>query len=213
MTYLDFLKTKIEVAPVSGFSVSPEELNPILKPHQRDAVMWALNGGRRALFESFGLGKTIQELEYCRLVLKHQGGKALIVLPLGVRQEFKHDATALLDMEEPRYITRMEEAAEDGKLYMTNYERVRDGDIDPKGFSCCVLDEAAVLRSFGSKTYQTFLPKFKGVKYKLVATATPAPNRLKELIHYAGFLEVMDTGQALTRFFQRDSTKANNLTL
>lgn len=82
MTYLDFLKTKVEVAPVSGFSVSPEELSPILKPHQRDAVTWALNGGRRALFESFGLGKTIQELEYCRLVLKHQGGKALIVLPL-----------------------------------------------------------------------------------------------------------------------------------
>ena len=55
--------------------------------------------------------------------------------------------------------------------------------------------------------------KFKGVKYKLTNTATPSPNRYKELIHYAGFLEVMDTGQALTRFFKRDSTKANNLTL
>ena len=69
------------------------------------------------------------------------------------------------------------------------------------------------MRSFGSKTYQTFLDKFKGVPYKLVATATPSPNKYKELIHYAGYLEVMDTGQALTRFFQRDSTKANNLTL
>lgn len=49
--------------------------------------------------------------------------------------------------------------------------------------------------------------------YKLVATATPSPNKYKELIHYAGYLEVMDTGQALTRFFQRDSTKANHLTL
>ena len=66
---------------------------------------------------------------------------------------------------------------------------------------------------FGSKTYQTFLDKFKNVPYKLVATATPSPNKYKELIHYAGYLEVMDTGQALTRFFQRDSTKANNLTL
>ena len=94
-----------------------------------------------------------------------------------------------------------------------NYERVRDGDIDPKAFTVCCLDEAAVLRSFGSKTYQTFLDKFKGVRYKLVATATPSPNRYKELIHYAGFLEIMDTGQALTRFFKRDSTKANNLTL
>lgn len=212
-TYEEFLESKVEIAPVSGFHVDESELSPNLKPHQKDAVIWALNGGRRALFESFGLGKTVQELEYCRQVLKHENGKALIVLPLGVRQEFKRDAVNILGVEEPTYITHLEEATEDGKIYMTNYERVRDGDIDPKHFSCCVLDEAAVLRSFGSKTYQTFLPKFKGVKYKLVATATPAPNRLKELIHYAGFLEVMDTGQALTRFFQRDSTKANNLTL
>lgn len=212
MTYLDFLRTKIEIAPVSGFEVEDSEIHPALKPHQKDAVKWALHGGRRALFESFGLGKTVQELEFCRQVLRHEGGRALIVLPLGVRQEFKHDAVEILGIEEPKYITRMTEAGVDG-VYMTNYERVRDGDIDPKQFSACVLDEAAVLRSFGSKTYQTFLPKFKGVKYKLVATATPAPNRLKELIHYAGFLEVMDTGQALTRFFQRDSTKANNLTL
>lgn len=212
MNYLQFLESKIEIAPVSGFDVSDEEIHPALKPHQRDAVRWAIHGGRRALFESFGLGKTIQELEYCRLVLKHEGGRALIVLPLGVRQEFVHDAVELLKIEPPCYITRMDDITGDG-IYMTNYERVRDGDIDPALFSACVLDEAAVLRSFGSKTYQTFLPKFKGVKYKLVATATPAPNRLKELIHYAGFLEVMDTGQALTRFFQRDSTKANNLTL
>ena len=70
-----------------------------------------------------------------------------------------------------------------------------------------------MLRSFGSKTYQTFLTLFEQATYKFVATATPSPNRYKELIHYAGFLGVMDTGQALTRFFQRDSSKANNLTL
>lgn len=213
MTYIDFLKTKIEVAPVSGFEATDASLHPALKPHQRAAVKWALRGGRRALFESFGLGKTVQELEFCRQVLLHEGGgAALIVLPLGVRQEFSQDAVSILGMDPPRYITAMDGLNGDG-IYMTNYERVRDGDIDPARFAACVLDEAAVLRSFGSKTYQTFLPKFKGVKYKLVATATPAPNRLKELIHYAGFLEVMDTGQALTRFFQRDSTKANNLTL
>ena len=152
MTYLDFLKSKVEVAPVSGFQVEREKINPILKPHQRDAVAWACAGGRRALFESFGLGKSAQELEFCRLVLEHEGGKALIVLPLGVRQEFKRDAVQLLGMEEPEYITSAAQAERDGKIYMTNYERVRDGDIDPKAFSCCVLDEAAVRRSFGSKT-------------------------------------------------------------
>ena len=213
MEYLDFLRSKIVAAPISGFAVRPSQVNPALKPHQRDAVVWACRGGRRALFESFGLGKTVQELEYCRLVLDHgEVGKALIVLPLGVRQEFYHDASEILGMPKPRYITGTDQADEIG-IYLTNYERVRDGGVDPQAFGCAVLDEAAVLRSFGSKTYQTFLPLFQGIRYKLVATATPAPNRLKELIHYAGFLEVMDTGQALTRFFQRDSTKANNLTL
>ena len=213
-TYNDFLHSKIEVAPVSGFQVPETALNPALKPHQRDAVLWVVKGGRRALFESFGLGKTVQELEWCRLVAQHEGGKVLIVLPLGVRQEFCRDAVELLGMEPPSYIRTMAEAeAAPGQILLTNYERVRDGDIDPGRFCGVALDEASVLRSYGSKTFQQFMILFKGVRYKLVATATPSPNRFKELIHYAGFLEVMDTGQALTRFFQRDSTKANNLTL
>lgn len=214
MNYLEFLKSKIDIAKDSGFEVRPEEINPALKPHQRDAVIWALRGGRRALFESFGLGKTVQEIEFCHQVIKHKGGKALIVLPLGVKQEFTHDAVELLHYDRPQYVRNMEEVrTSTTDILITNYERVRDGDIEPYCFMATSLDEASVLRSFGSKTYQTFLDKFKGVEYKLVATATPSPNKYKELIHYAGYLEVMDTGQALTRFFQRDSTKANNLTL
>ena len=186
MTYDEFLHSKIEVAPVSGFAVKPEEVSPALKPHQRDAVIWACKGGRRAL----------------------------LVLPLGVRQEFTHDAVELLHIDPPVYVRTMAEAeATDAKILMTNYERVRDGGIDPKAFTVAALDEASCLRSYGSETFQVFMEIFKGLKYKLVATATPSPNRHKELIHYAGFLEIMDTGQALTRFFQRDSTKSGNLTL
>lgn len=214
MSYRQFLETKMEIAKESGFKVGKSKLNRALSPHQRDAVAWALRGGRRALFESFGLGKTIQEIEFCYQAIKKEGGKALIVLPLGVKQEFLRDAVELLGYEEPQYVRTMEEAKmAAGRILLTNYERVRDGDIDPGYFTATSLDEASVLRSFGSKTYQTFLDKFKGVPYKLVATATPSPNKYKELVHYAGYLEVMDTGQALTRFFQRDSTKANNLTL
>ncbi len=214
MTYQEFLETKIELAQDSGFVVAPEKINQVLKPHQRDAVAWALKGGRRALFESFGLGKTVQELEFCHLAAEHEKGRALIVLPLGVKQEFTRDAVEILGYERPTYCRTMDEVkACDSQIVLTNYERVRDGDIDPAYFVATSLDEASVLRSFGSKTYQTFLDKFKNVPYKLVATATPSPNKYKELIHYAGYLEVMDTGQALTRFFQRDSTKANHLTL
>ena len=213
MKYEEFLKTKIELAAESGFDIDLEEIAPILKSHQRDAVCWAIRGGCRALFESFGLGKTIQELEWCRQITNHEGGQALIVLPLGVKQEFERDARELLNIK-VKYVRTMEEIKNsEESILLTNYERVRDGDIDPAYFIATSLDEASVLRSFGSKTYQTFLDKFKNVKYKLVATATPSPNKYKELIHYAGYLGVMDTGQALTRFFQRDSTKANNLTL
>ncbi len=214
MTYQEFLESKIELAQDSGFEVNPADINKALKPHQGDAVIWALKGGRRALFESFGLGKTIQEIEFCKQVIDHEGGRALIVLPLGVKQEFTQDAVNVLGYDAPVYCRSMEEVEScDSSIILTNYERVRDGDIRPDYFVATSLDEASVLRSFGSKTYQTFLDKFKKVPYKLVATATPSPNKYKELIHYAGYLEVMDTGQALTRFFQRDSTKANNLTL
>lgn len=214
MTYQEFLESKIELAQDSGFEVNPADINKALKLHQGDAVIWALKGGRRALFESFGLGKTIQEIEFCKQVIDHEGGRALIVLPLGVKQEFTQDAVNVLGYDAPVYCRSMEEVEScDSRIVLTNYERVRDGDIRPDYFVATSLDEASVLRSFGSKTYQTFLDKFKNVPYKLVATATPSPNKYKELIHYAGYLEVMDTGQALTRFFQRDSTKANNLTL
>lgn len=212
--YRDFLASKMVIAKKTGIAIDPGEISPMLKPHQRDAVVWAVAGGRRAIFAAFGLGKTIMQLEWCRLIHEHKGGKMLIVCPLGVKQEFIRDAVTLLRMDAPVYVRNMEEVtAAPGWLMITNYERVRDGDIRPDAFAGTSLDEAAVLRSFGSKTYQTFLSKFRGVPYKLVSTATPSPNKYKELIHYAGYLEIMDTGQALTRFFKRDSTKANNLTL
>lgn len=215
MNYQDFLESKMVIAPETGFDIDPAEVNAKLLPHQRDAVIWALHGGKRALFESFGLGKSGQQLEFCRLAAEHENGQALIVVPLGVKQEFVRDARELLGWDyDPPYVRNMEEIRRHKeRVLLTNYERVRDGDIDPAYFTATSLDEASVLRSFGSKTYQTFLSKFRDVKYKMVATATPSPNKYKELIHYAGYLDVMDTGQALTRFFQRDSTKANNLTL
>lgn len=212
MNYIDFLKEKVAVAKQSGFDVT--ELNTALFPHQSDSVRWALKGGRRAIFAAFGNGKTNMGLELAHRCALHTGKQSLIVCPLGVKQEFEHDCREILGYSSPRYVkTQAEIEAADDEILITNYERVRDGDIDVTYFGCTVLDEAAVLRSFGSKTYQTFLDKFKGVQYKFVLTATPDPNKYKELIHYAGYLEIMDTGQALTRFFQRDSTKANNLTI
>ncbi|MGQ5356471.1 DNA methyltransferase [Xanthomonas arboricola pv. corylina] len=202
----------MRVAPSLGFDVSPDDVHPMLKPHQRDSVVWACSGGRRALFQRFGLGKSMQQLEIMRLARAHAGGAVGIVVPLGVRQEFRRDAGKL--GLETRFVRTSAEVDPDfDGIHLTNYESVRDGNLDPNLFSAASLDEASVLRSFGSKTYQQFLTLFDDVRYRFVATATPSPNRYKELIHYAGFLGVMDTGQALTRWFKRDSTQANNLTL
>jgi hypothetical protein len=210
VAYAEFLREKVNFERTLGFEIDADEIHPLLLPHQRAAVQWAVRGGRRALFEAPGLGKTLQQLEVLRLVLARTGGKALVVLPLGVRQEFTRDAAMIgLDV---RFVRWTHEVDGPG-IYLTNYESIRDGRLDPALFDAASLDEASVLRSYGSKTFQTFLTLFEDVKYRFVATATPSPNRYKELIHYAGFLGIMDTGAALTRWFQRDSTKANNLTL
>jgi len=215
-TYEEFLREKVKLAAFTGFDVDPAEINPALKPHTRDIVRWMVKGGNRAVFASFGLHKTATQLEALRLIGAHRSGLRLQVLPLGVRQEFFREARERFQGDfavDLRFIRSDSEIGDERTIYLTNYESVREGKVSPSLFRATSLDEAAILRSFGSKTYQEFLPAFAPVEFKYVATATPDPNRYKELIHYAGYLGVMDTGQALTRFFQRDSEKAGNLTL
>lgn len=49
--------------------------------------------------------------------------------------------------------------------------------------------------------------------YRFVATATPSPNDYIEMLAYAAFLDILDVSQGKTRFFKRDSTHADELTL
>jgi DNA modification methylase len=215
--YNDFLRAKIKLAQRKGFDVPLADIHPGLKPHTRDIVRWALAGGQRAIFASFGLHKTSTNLEVMRQIGIHRPGMfRLIVLPLGVRQEFIREAAKRFTGDHHitvKFVRSDAEIDDPTVIYLTNYESVREGKINIARIGAVGLDEASVLRSYGSKTYQEFLPLFEQVEFKFVYTATPSPNRFKELIHYAGFLGVMDTGQALTRFFQRDSEKAGNLTL
>lgn len=213
LPYEEFLRRKAVSVALKGFDIAADEINPLLKPHQRDVVIWCVRKGCAALFESFGLGKTFQQLEIIRLILKRTRGRGLIIAPLGVIHEFKRDAEKLGI--EIRFVRRLEQCGESG-IYITNYETVRDGKLDPRLFIAVSLDEAAILRSFGgTKTFREFMKLFEHgqVKYKFVATACPSPNQFIELLSYAAFLDVMDVGQAKTRFFERDSTKADNLTL
>lgn len=209
--YREFLERKVVLATRSGFEIDPREVNPLLFPFQRDAVVWGVAGGCRAYFMSFGLGKTMIQCETVRIIRQRVSGAALIVLPLGVRHEFMRDGRRLGI--EFQFIRSHDEMRSGQEFYLTNYESVRLGKVDPARFCAASLDESAVLRSYGSETFQEFVPLFAKVPYRFVATATPDPNRHKELIHYSAFLGIMDSGLALTRWFQRNSEKAGDLQL
>ena len=225
MNYDDFLRAKVTLPAETGFPCDPHEVNPLLKPHQIAMVCWAVRGGCRALFAAFGLGKSVMQLEIVRITRSKAGGMGLIVIPLGVRQEFIRDA-AMLGIK-VKFIRRIEECDDPDGIYLTNYETIRDGKLDPTRFTVSSLDEASCLRGFGgTKTFREFMALFAGdrktidsrvrtdgVRYRFVATATPSPNEFIELLAYSTFLGIMDVGQAKTRFFKRNSEKADQLTI
>lgn len=209
--YDDFLMTKAQHAPAQGFIVNREELHQSLKPHQADFAVWALHGGRRGIFASFGLGKTRIQLEIQRqLLMKHAQGKHLIICPLGVKHEFEKEGAAL-GMQVQYVRTQAEVEACASPFMITNYERIVFGDIDTEQFASVCLDEASVLRTSNSKTHHFFLQRFRNTRFRYVATATPSPNDYIELLYYAEFLGIMTAGEAKTRFFKRNSQKADKL--
>lgn len=223
--YDDFIKRKVVIAREDGLQLDVADINPLLKDHQKLIVQWMVRGGRRACFASFGLGKTMIQLEAVRLTRQAAGGLGLIVIPLGVRQEFTRDAGVLGIR--TKFIRRIEEVGDEETIYLTNYETIRDGKLDPQVFTVASLDEASILRGFGgTKTFREFMATFAGDRktmndrvitagtpYRFVATATPSPNEYIELLAYAAFLGIMDVSAAKTRFFKRDSVKADNLTI
>jgi DNA modification methylase len=220
--YKQFLESKIVLAPDTGFEVLEDQINPALKPFVRAIVKWAAAGGRRGIFSSFGLHKTSTQIELARLARINTGVMPLIVLPLGVRAEFFEEAEKrftgdyAVELKFIRSTLEIEDATQFERplIYLTNYESVREGKIDTSLFGFASLDEAACLRGFGgSKTFREFMRLFPTVKYRYVATATPDPNEHIELLAYAAFLDIMDVGQAKTRFFKRNSEQADQLTL
>lgn len=214
-TYRQFLEGKIKFDVGAGFEVPMERINPALKDFTRASVKWLLEGGRRALFSSFGLHKTATQLEVMRLAPVKV--PRLIVMPLGVRQEFFNDAARFFSGDyaiDLRFARTTAEIDDTAPIWLTNYESIREGKLDPRGM-CVSLDEASILRGFGgTKTFREFMAAFEGAEgYRFVATATPSPNEYIELLAYAAFLGIMEVSEAKTRFFKRNSEKADKLTL
>lgn len=214
-SYNTFLASKIALVEQHGLGDLDLKACDTLKPHQQDAVRWALQTGRALIAASFGLGKSRMQCQIATSIHEMTDKPFLLVCPLGVKHQFEQEDGPAMGMRWQYVRTDAELMASSTPFLITNYERVRDGAIDPRlhDLAAVSLDEGSVLRSLGSKTYQTFETVFANVPLRFVCTATPSPNSYRELIYYAQFLGVMDSGQALTRWFKRNPLKAGDLTI
>lgn len=212
LEYVDFLKNKIKVSEDFGIDTAKIKYVKGIFPHQKDIVNFAIEGGRRAIFASFGNGKTLIQLQIAKILIEKFNRPFLICMPLAVAQEFKDDAVTFdigIDVE---YITDTDNFTNvENKIYVTNYERVRKGDINPDYFIGVSFDEASALRNLNTQTYNYIIDHFMNVRFRFVATATPSPNDKIEILNYSHFLGIADRRIILNKYFKRDSQKAGNL--
>lgn len=202
MDYQSFLASKAIRAKLRGLDRVPE-LAPHLFPFQRHVVDFSLRAGAVGCFLDTGLGKTEVQLEFCQKAIEATNQKALIWTPLAVAQQTKKRAEKW--GYEARVIREKSEAGPG--INICNYDR-RDK-LDPSEFAIVSCDEASILKSFTGKTTRALIEAHKGARFKLVATATPAPNDHMEIGNYAEFLEVMASNEMLSRFFINDTSTAS----
>jgi hypothetical protein len=200
--YAAFLESKALRAKERGLPRT-QELATHLFPFQRLCVEFALRAGASGCFLDTGLGKTEVQLEFCQKAIEAANERALIWTPLAVAGQTKRRA------ERWGYDARViRESVDAGPgINICNYDR-RDK-IDPADFAIVSLDEASILKSFTGKTTRSMIDAFKGYRFKLVATATPAPNDHMELGNYSEFLEIMAANEMLSRFFINDTSTAS----
>ena len=197
-TYDEFLKQKIIAAPESGFDIDPVILNRNLFDWQRDIVRWALKKGKAALFEDCGLGKTIQQLEFSAMVVRHTGKPVLIVAPLAVADQTRREGKKFGYNVQ---VCRTQKDATNG-INITNYEMLEH--FDASVFGGVVLDESSILKNYSGTIRNEIIDMFRETPYKLSCTATPAPNDYMELGNQAEFLGVMSRTEMLSTFFIHD---------
>jgi hypothetical protein len=193
--YESFLTRKTKRAIASGFD--PGEMSPHLFEWQRRVVALACRHGRYALFEDCGLGKTIQQLEWARLVRLFTGLPVLVLAPLAVGRQTEREA-AKFGIDGARYVR----APSNDSIQIANYEIVDR--FDPERFGGIVLDESSILKAIDGKTRMALTDFAASIPYRLCATATPAPNDHMELGNHAEFLGVMTSTEMLATFFCHD---------
>ena len=189
--YQEFLKTKRTTAKAYGIDVQIANINTVLFPFQRDVVRWACKKGRAAIFLDTGLGKTLIQLEWARLM----GVQTLIVAPLSVaRQTVREGHKIGVNVQYARHQSEVS-----NRIVITNYEMIDE--FDPAQFDAVVLDESSILKSFDGSTRRKLIDRFQDTKYRLACTATPAPNDQAEIGNHSEFLGIATVNEMLAMFF------------
>lgn len=200
--YSAFLMRKALRAPVRGVVKTPE-LSTHLFPFQAHCVDHHLRIGAAGCFLDTGLGKTEVQLEFCQKAIETTNDRALILTPLAVAGQTKRRADRW--GYEARVIRDQSDVGPG--VNICNYDRLDK--LDPSAFGVVSMDEASIMKSFTGKTTRALIEAFKGCRFKLAATATPAPNDHMELGNYAEFLEIMAANEMLSRFFINDTSTAS----
>lgn len=196
MNYETFLQGKAQVAGNDGFE--PVWMPDFLFDFQRSLVEWAVRKGRAAIFADCGLGKTPMQLVWAENVVRNTGGRVLVATPLAVSHQSAKEAEKFgIDAQVSR------DGSIDSGIVLTNYERLHY--FSPDQFAGMVCDESGILKHYAAATRQAITDFMKPLRYRLLCSATPAPNDYMELGNSSEALGQMSRVEMLSMFFKHDS--------
>jgi hypothetical protein len=199
MDYLDFLKDKQQLGGRYGFK--PTFMPDALFDFQRALVEWSIDRGRAAIYADCGLGKTPMQLTWAENVVRHTGKPVLLLTPLAVSAQTVHEGEKF-GIECVR--------SGDGKfkpgarIVVTNYERLHY--FDRNDFIGVVCDESSILKNFDGVTKAAVTDFMRKMPYRLLCTATAAPNDYIELGTSSEALGEMGFSDMLSKFFKKHGT-------
>jgi len=195
MDYEEFILSKTQAGEDHGFT--PNFLPSYLFDFQQALVEWSVKKGRAALFTDCGTGKGPMALVWAQNMVNHTDKPALILTPLAVSYQLEREA------EKFGINARV---SRDGIIHknitITNYEKLHL--FSYHDFSAVVCDESAVLKNFSAARRKDITVFMRKIPYRLLCSATPAPNDYNELgtsSEALGYLGYMDM---LARFFKND---------
>jgi hypothetical protein len=199
MSYAAFLESKRQLGGRHGFA--PLWTPDFLFDFQSSLVDWATWKGRAALFCDCGMGKTPMQLVWAQNVVQHTNRPVLIVAPLAASTQTVREAAKFgIDCER----SSTGQHADGARIIVTNYERLHL--FDASRYAGMVCDESSILKNFDGVTKATVTEFMRLLPYRLLCTATAAPNDYIELGTSSEALGEMGHVDMLGRFFKNDES-------